>query len=318
MNFFPINLQEEKKKFFFDPDYNPQFIFEEPIPDKVLYGKYGQFGGELAEKALFILNAVIQKWGSESAYLDDVEGATLSREEATSIITEYLKACGLENVVTLHFSKNFIPRTHIDGLKMNIRLPIEYRAGGIRGMLHHEIGTHIFRRINDRKQKWFEKREKYNLHDYLESEEGLAAPHYYLEIKEPYLWTYAVQYYACFLATRSSFAEINNVLKKYVDDRERRFKITLRAKRGVSDTSQPGGFTKDQVYLRGIVKMSKWLQVNDFDITKFYIGKVSLEDLDSAWETNPMYQPVLPPLFTADKVAYKKTMQKILKINGFL
>ena len=41
--------------------------------------------------------------------------------------------------------------------------------------MNHEIGTHFIRKYNDRGQKWFKERKKYNLENYLESEEGLAA-----------------------------------------------------------------------------------------------------------------------------------------------
>ena len=34
--------------------------------------------------------------------------------------------------------------------KINIGLPIEYREGRIRGVLHHEIGTHYLRKYNEK------------------------------------------------------------------------------------------------------------------------------------------------------------------------
>src|SRR5258708_610665 len=274
----PVNLAEEKRKFFFDPLYNPQFVYVQSIPDTYLY-KYGPFGGELAGKAKVIIDAVIKKWGNESAYLDDVEGKLLGREEATEIIKQYLRESGLLDKVTLHFSSNFIPRTHIEGYKMNIRLPIEYREHGMKGMLDHEIGTHVYRRINDEVQVWHTQREQFKLENYLETEEGLAVLNYYLDSKEPYFWIYALQYYACFLASTMSFSQVFSQLKPYVDDRERRFKIVLRAKRGQADTSQPGGYTKDQVYLRGVVQVWEWLQENDFNVKDLYIGKVGLSDV---------------------------------------
>ena len=42
-------------------------------------------------------------------------------------------------------------------------------------MLNHEIGTHFLRKFNDRTQKWFKDRKKYNMNPYLQTEEGLAA-----------------------------------------------------------------------------------------------------------------------------------------------
>ena len=309
----PTNLAQEKRKFFFDPLYNPQFTYEQAIPETYLY-KYGAFGGELSEKAKAIIDAVIKRWGSESAYLEEIEGKILARDESTAVIKQYLKDCELTDMVTLHFSSNFIPRTHIEGYKMNIRLPVEYREHGIMGMLDHEIGTHVYRRLNDEKQVWHDHREQYELENYMETEEGLAVLNYYLDSKEPYFWIYALQYYACFLASQMSFSQVFSELKPYVDDKERRFKITLRAKRGQTDTSIPGGYTKDQVYLRGVIKVWNWLLEHDFNVQDLYIGKVGLGDVERllplAVRAKERY-----PRFLQDKVAYKKKIMRIMKLN---
>ncbi len=316
MNLTPLNLAEEKKKFFFDPEYNPQFVYEQPISEEMLYTQYGVFGGELALKAKQIMDTVMKKWEKESKYLEEIEGRVLGREEATAIILNYLKDSGLEKKVTLHFSSNFIPRTHIDGYRMNIRLPIDYREKSIRGMLHHEIGTHVYRRLNDEKQIWHAKRKEFGLGSYLETEEGLAVLHYYLEIDQPYLWIYAVQYYACFLASTMSFSQVYKALKPYIDEKDRRFKITLRAKRGVVDTSKPGGYTKDQVYMRGVLKVAEWLRKNDFSLQSLYFGKVSIEDLPKILAITPDFEAALPLFYSVDRVKYKNRIKEILKVNG--
>lgn len=317
MNLTPLNLGEEKKKFLFDTNYNPQFIYEKDITAEFLYDQYGRFDGELSQKALWIVESVLKKWGSESEYLNAVEGKILSREDATKRIQEYLQDCGLQSTVKLNFSDKFIARTHIHKYMMNIRLPIDYREKGIIGMLHHEIGTHVYRRINDEKQPWLGKRKEYAMGSYLETEEGLAVLHYYLELDTPYMWIYAIQYYACFLANKFSFAEVFSKLKPYIDDRERRFKIALRAKRGLADTSQPGGYTKDQVYLRGLVKVSKWLRENDFMLEELYLGKVSVEDLDRIRNISKHTGIIIPKFYMQNPTEYKKKVILILKTNAF-
>lgn len=315
--FTPINLMEEKKKFFFDPLYNPQFIYQEKVPDTVLY-KYGPFGGEYTQVAKDICDTVIKKWGSETSYLDEVEGKVMNQESTTVAIKDYLRDYGLEDKVTLQFSRNFIPRTAIDGYKMKIRLPIEYRDKAIGGVLHHEIGTHVFRRINDEKQPWHEKRSVYGLHSHRETEEGLATLHSYIEKGEKHLWYTALQYYACSLAPNSSFSQIFEELKKYMDDRERRWNITLRAKRGMDDTSKGGGYTKDKVYLRGVVGVGRWLQANNFDIEKLYIGKVSCDDALLLSGTAIHEGLVIPHFYSNNPEQYKKRVIEILKINNLL
>lgn len=312
MNMVPLNLAEEKKKFFFDPNYNPQFVYEQPIPDTVLY-KYGPFGGELADKAKAICDAVIAKWGSESKYLEETRGRLLTREEVVIIIQEYLKKYHLDKKVSLHFSSNFIPRTHMDGYRMNIRLPVRYRENGISGMLHHEIGTHVFRRINDEKQVWFEQRNAYSLIPYLETEEGIAVLHAHLGLEEPYLWRDAIQYVASNVACRLSFSEVNRSLKHYINDQERRFEVVVKAKRGMTDTSKPGGFTKSQIYLRGVIKVLGWLRKNNFDMSKLYVGKIAVEDLEKLSDKAKSDELLIPEFIL--KEDYRKQLERIEKYN---
>jgi hypothetical protein len=41
------------------------------------------------------------------------------------------------------------------------------------------------------------------------------------------------------------FVDLFNDLEKFLDDKMSRFKFVLRVKRGLQDTSQPGGLYKD-------------------------------------------------------------------------
>jgi hypothetical protein len=46
-------------------------------------------------------------------------------------------------------------------------------------------------------------------------------------------------------ASKMSFVELFNDIKKYIDDKYSRWKFVLRVKRGLMDTSEPGGLYKD-------------------------------------------------------------------------
>ena len=59
-------------------------------------------------------------------------------------------------------------------------------------------------------------------------------------------------------------------------DEEKSWRITLRAKRGLSDTSEPGGLTKDYLYLDGYYKVKKYIETGH-DIKKLYVGKIAIE-----------------------------------------
>src|SRR3989339_1413105 len=94
----PINVQEEKEKFFFDEQYNPQFEYEDDIALESLsvHGKVSSGYLSIAEQ---ILEQVTKKWKTETEYLEEVEGKILSKEAATKNIQEYLKINNLTHRV---------------------------------------------------------------------------------------------------------------------------------------------------------------------------------------------------------------------------
>ena len=55
------------------------------------------------------------------------------------------------------------------------------------------------------------------------------------------------------MASKMSFVDLFNDLEKYIDNPRRRLKCVIRVKRGIIDTSEPGGLYKDQVYLEGAI-----------------------------------------------------------------
>jgi hypothetical protein len=313
-HYIPTNLQEEKRKFFFDIGYNPHFHYSSHIGSEEL-DAYGQFDTTLLAQAKYILDTVIGKWGKESAFLEEKEGRVLTRDETNIAITAYLKENKLTNKVSVKYSSAYIARTAVVGYTLHVRLPIEYREHSFRGVLDHEIGTHMYRRLNEERQPWNKKRSEYGLGSYIETEEGIASLNACLSSNTPYLWVGALRYYACAMASKMSFAQLYEELKKYIDDKDRRFNTCLRAKRGLQDTSLPGGYTKDKVYLEGLIKVFRWLSQHDFDLEKLYIGKVSIEDLSKAWSLNPGYEPIVPAFYTQDKNAYKKKILEVMKLN---
>ncbi|HSW89570.1 MAG TPA: tyrosine/phenylalanine carboxypeptidase domain-containing protein [Patescibacteria group bacterium] len=311
----PINKEAEKKKFFFDPNYNPQFIYPEPITKEELL-HYGPIEDTYLAKAEHILNTVLKKYGTETKYLEETGGKTLTRPEVEKQIQDYLVKNGLEKLVQVHFSSNIISRTLVDKHDLYLRLPINYRENAFVGVLDHEIGTHIIRRINDERQPWLHNREKYNLGDYVETEEGMASLHANLHLEKPYMWFSALYYYATYKSKQLTFSELFFDLKKYSDDRERRWKICLRAKRGISDTSVPNALAKDQVYLRGMIHMLEWLEKNNYDPRPLYVGKLAVEDIDKIKDQS-RHDILLPQFLQEDALKeYKSLVIGIKKQNS--
>jgi hypothetical protein len=93
----------------------------------------------------------------------------------------------------------------------------------------------------------------------------------------PYLFKPALNYYACYKASEMSFVELFKDLERFVDNPKKRWKYVLRVKRGLADTSLPGGLYKDQVYLEGAIKLLKGRR--DINFRLLHCGKINLEDL---------------------------------------
>ncbi len=141
----------------------------------------------------------------------------------------------------------------------------------------HEIGVHYMRYYNGDKTGL--KILRSGTSNYIETEEGLAV---YAEEKKgvaskAQMFIYAGRVIATYYALRLSFYDVYKMLKEYGFKREDAFAITYRAKRNLSDTSKPGGFTKDYVYFSGYLKIKRYVRFHN--INNLFIGKIKLEDL---------------------------------------
>jgi uncharacterized protein (TIGR02421 family) len=140
----------------------------------------------------------------------------------------------------------------------------------------HEIGVHCLRYANGARQPY--RLFRHGLPDYLESEEGLAA---YAEERTGTLSgrdmrRYALRVIACDLAQRLGFASVFHALRNLGCPPEEAFSLTARVKRGLTDTSLPGGWTKDQIYLRGWLKVRR---ASPEDIRALFQGKIGLQHI---------------------------------------
>ncbi len=308
----PINLNEEKAKFFADQTYNPQFIYSEEVDQKKL-----NECGKSSEKYLQIARNILQKAyaGRTESDLFLMEGSIVTQKDVEKTIHTFLQMHKLEKRFKTSWSSSYISRATITSDLIKLRLPADFRKEGLLGMLYHEVGTHALRRLNYEEQPWYKKKKKFGFTDYLKTEEGLATLHAMIPHTNKSAFISAIRYVAVAKAQTSSFAETWNFLKQYIDDLERRWMVTLRQKRGLEDTRKPGGYTKDLVYFEGMVDVYKWLEKNNFNITNLYFGKLALEDAAKAVELNPKFTPILPSFFTINPENYSQEIKKIGEVN---
>jgi len=309
----PVNLEEEKNKFKADHSYNPQFIYSTEVPLKKLrqYGlpekKYLEVAQEILDRTYFGRN-----------YLDLMmsEGKVLSEPEINAKTLTFLQMHGLESRFEISWSSSYVSRATIDSDTLKLRTGAEYRFQGLLGLLYHEVGTHALRRINYERQPWYQKRKDFGLnHLYLPTEEGLATLHSLLPKTEKSLYTTAIRYLAVKHSQTHSFAELWQFVERYIQDFETQWMICFRQKRGVTDTSQGGGYTKDLVYFDGAVKVWQWLMKHNFDLPKLYLGKIAFQDAEKAAKISDDYEPILPSFYLINQEKYAQQISEMGKIN---
>ena len=310
----PTNYLAEKEKFWADPTYNPQFQYPEPTTIEEL-----QEFGLPEEKYLDLALEVLKKsyYGRNEQDLFMMEGPRMNQEQVNEKVEYFLRMHHLETKFEVVWSSSFISRASMTADTIKLRLPVDFHKEGLIGMIYHEIGTHGLRRINYEQQPWYKHKLKYGFADHLLTEEGLAVLHALIPHSFKSTFIGAIRYVAISYAQDHSFSELWQLLGKSIQDEERRWNVTFRAKRGLTDTSQPGGLTKDLVYFKGPFIVWQWLKARNYELKPLYFGKVACEDVDKAIALNPQFEPLLPSFYVTNPEEYARELEKIGTENMF-
>jgi len=302
-NLFPLNLEVEKKRFEADITYNPQFAYSQPI-DPAYLTKWGKPQKEFVE----IANQIVTRYTS-------THPATLSEYVYDQIkigneVQKYFQTLLKIPVPPILFNQNQIARCQVTDAGISFRPHLKMSVADFEGLLRHEIGTHYLRRYN------------HQLHgfstiindDQGRTEEGVANLHTYLLHPQPLLFKSALRYQAAWLGQSLSFSEVYQKIKDQGVSHRETWRATLRTKRGLTDTSQPQSFTKDIMYLEGIIKVLRWLKTTTNHPFNFYQGQLSLNQLETL-ELVPQ-DKIIPPPFMKDLKTYHHQVDKLIRYNG--
>jgi hypothetical protein len=213
---------------------------------------------------------------SESKINEGTENEdTISADSAKVIFEDTLKDAGYLGWQVL--LKPIGAKAMVSSLKkeLSIREGYRFKLSEIERLKVHEIHTHIRRYENGTKQPYA--LYKFGFPDYLETEEGLAI--YNEEIHKVLtaidLKKYALRVMACVWADNGSLFDVYSRLREYTTENDS-WEIAMRVKRGLIDTSNKGGFYKDQLYFIGYHKVRKLApEIRE----KLWIGKVGIADV---------------------------------------
>ncbi|KAM4724850.1 putative tyrosine carboxypeptidase MATCAP2 [Anableps anableps] len=314
----PSNVEKERDKFFnSDFNYNPQFEYSNPVP-AVILARYNNASDHFLTQAVNIMEVALERYGSYEIFEQVTGGNLLTKSRIWSNVKRYMEKEGCVGEIVIQVTDDLLSRASMTAVNGRPTVTINTssaREHWLEGMLRHEIGTHYFRGINNCQQPWSSSvgRRKNNLKPLNPTEEGLASIHSVLFRKDPTLWRAALLYYTVYQARHMSFSQLFHNLGRFVQDPNTRWDYCVRAKRGQTDTAQPGCFSKDQVYLEGILKILRYRDKIDFPML-MALGKVSFEDVDRLKPLAQM-ENVRIPHFMQDQGRYAEQLTKIMVVN---
>lgn len=327
----PSNLTEEHEKFLSNPRYNPQFEYRplkfDPnhlyarlkrleFPDSpmgILWEKKAdeirrkielleaRGTDQLTAKSIHLygkptpkLLKAAEKLISEMPSSFPEESKPMKIKEAKLMFEQAIEEYGLKGWV-VKIKKEMVSDA-IAGKSNTIMLreDAQFTPERIKGTIAHEIETHAFTAMNGSMQPYqlFQR----GLADYLATEEGLAV--YNQEKANPgenekKYWS-ASSVIGIHTAMQGSFVEIYNKLVSLGFSTGRAWKVALKAKRGLTDTSKPGAFTKDMVYFQGYRMILKFIKEGG-NLKDLYYGKSNLKDLPVIKKVKGLKAPIFLP-----------------------
>jgi len=326
----PNNLDSEIQKFKQNKTYNPQFTYNPITIDTIelrhnlsqIYTDESPFGTLASNKIkeLNLLLDLIENRGSAKTiteissliygspnkndlnYFNKIKlkrqkEEKLSAKELKIAFEETLNNYGINNWKII-IKKNIISNCVVNkNRKIFIKEDGKFTKSRIDNLIIHEIETHLLTAENGLKQnlKLFNK----GFAGYLKTQEGLAL--YNLEQNQaiPYeIGNKTGQLESILLSLENSFVDTFNELKQKGLTTDSALRLVLRAKRGLSDTSKPGAFTKDYVYYSGKKEIDEFIE-NGGNIKDLYLGKFNVKDLDLIKQiANPEHPRYVPKWIT--------------------
>lgn len=310
----PINLVQEKERFFNDNKYNPEFeypkmkfntmeTFDEIYKIETDNSPLGKIFEEKKKEIIIKINLLesineenftrysSELYGSpseedykfckknilENKKLETGESQNINSEEAKIEFEKAFKRYSLNWKVKL---KEDLVSNCVAGKNNSLFLKSDaiFSKERIEELIIHEIETHIITAENGKNQPYsiFNR----GLANYLTTQEGLAMYNVEKQRNQDFLKNIKALSHiiAIYESKNHGFREVYNSLRELGLGEEQSFRSTLKAKRGFYNTSREGAFTKDYIYFKGYFKVKKYIEEGG-DIKELFMGKFDLDDL---------------------------------------
>ncbi len=325
----PKNLDEESEKFSKDNNYNPVFVYNdldfdaEDLLDRLKYIEIDDSPlGQIFEKKITqVKNKILllssigdpKKFTGSSMQLYPKPSLRYVRDAYQSMKSERVFEAGkdIDTMETKKIFDDILSEYSLDGwqivIKDNMVVDVSVGKNGviflkkdawfsklkIEQLIKHEIETHVLTAANGAIQPYGIL--KYGMSGYLLTQEGLAMYNqtYFVEKKEIPRGRGLI---ATHLALDKSFSDTYKALIDLGIDKELAFRSTVKVKRGLTNTAEPGAFTKDSLYYIGFKKIKEYVDKGG-DLKDLYIGKINIDDLDILKRIKGIKPPKFVPKF---------------------
>lgn len=295
---FPSNYEAEKAIFWADPSYNPQFSYSAPI-DANLLVTWGQPNLELE----IPLRQLIQAHRYSPS-----RNPTVTTEHILQKVATFNSRLPTNDHLQVIFTDHMLSRSMIRGKTIYFRLPVSIDMNDFEALFLHEAESHYLRKVNHSHQSW--NTHTFDEQDIRTTEEGLASLHTRFLTPTVCKPTIFLNYLAVLLASKYSFSKVYSELINLGLTPEKAWTTTFRTKRGLTNTAQPGGFTKDITYLKGIIEIWNAMINGDSRPQDFYRGRIPLHQLPT-YRNLPLQTPLILPTIMDSIPNYLNTIATI-------
>ncbi|HSE29202.1 MAG TPA: hypothetical protein VLA77_01290 [Candidatus Saccharimonadales bacterium] len=293
----PINISEEKHKFFNNSNYQPQLEYNWDEKSIEGYKRVSPLFSDLVDAMVAQDVPQIHIYSREYFDVDfrpqDLEfAANLIRripeasngtaDELAKIFQSKLDALNIDYKVEVVDKHGFQCRPNHPAKKVEISKYLHLQFLSTEGVASHEL-VHVIRAVNgDHNGIAIQ-------HDYLPTEEGLSCLIQDELLKEPSAssFQHALEFLAADLSSKASFKEVFDFLVSMGADEESAWLRGIRQKFGVKDTSKPGSLMKSGMYFyheRLLSELSKQ------ELARLFVGKIPQHHLSNY----PKYSGVVP------------------------
>jgi len=332
----PVNLQEERQRLMEDRAYNPSFYYPELSIDindaqkrlEQTIDDDSSLGILLEKKRKELLTRIelLKSRGDAKAFsqasrelfgtpspqllqkaetalkdrpacdLPEAQERRLRADEVKVMFEEVLQRYTLEDW-KVEIRPRLVADCTVGGEHIYLRAGAFFEHTHVEALIAHEIETHVLTSENGDHQPYALLRR--GCAGYLDTQEGLAI-YNQNRVLNPF-------HERCFNAPRNilglsfslahTFAETRAYFEEEIGyTPEKALTQTIAIKRGLSDTSEKGGFTKSIVYFRGLRAIEQFVEKGE-DLTRLYVGKIALEDLEIVESLPDLQPPLLVPEF---------------------